>query len=53
MEKSSLKLDSTSIKNILTLRYNPIKNSSIPKKTWKDFVEKPVLNPVDFVEDSV
>ena len=25
----------------------------IPKKTWKDFVEKPVLNPVDFVEDSI
>ena len=41
MEKSSLKLDSNSIKNILTLRYNPTKNSLIPKKTWKDFVEKP------------
>ena len=53
MEKSNLKLDSNSIKNILTLRYNPTKNSLIPKKTWKDFVEKPVLNPVDFVEDSI
>ena len=53
MEKSSLKLDSNSIKNILTLRYNPTKNSLIPKKTWKDFVEKPVSNPVDFVEDSI
>ena len=41
MEKSNLKLDSNSIKNILTLRYNPTKNSLIPKKTWKDFVEKP------------
>ena len=53
MEKSSLKLDSNSIKNILTLRYNPTTNSLIPKKTWKDFVEKPVLNPVDFVEDYI
>ena len=53
MEKSSSKLDSDSIKNILTLRYNPTKNSLIPKKTWKDFVEKPISNPVDFVEDSI
>lgn len=42
-----------SIKNILTLRYNPTKNSLIPKKIWKDFVEKSVSNPVDFVEDSI
>ena len=42
-----------SIKNILTLRYNPTKNSLIPKKTWKDFIEKPILNSVDFVEDSI
>lgn len=53
MEKSNSKLDSNSIKNILTLRYNPTKNSLIPKKTWKDFVENPVSNPVDFVEDSI
>ena len=39
--ESSSKLDSNSIKNILTLRYNPTKNSLIPKKTWKDFIEKP------------
>ena len=42
-----------SIKNILTLRYNPTKNSLIPKKIWKDFVEKPISNPVDFVENSI
>ena len=41
------------IKNILTLRYNPTKNSLIPKKIWKDFVEKTILSPVDFVEDSI
>ncbi len=46
-------ISSQSIKNILTLRYNPTKNSLIPKKTWKDFVEKPVSNPVNFVEDSI
>ena len=38
--ESSSKLDSKSIKNILTLRYNSTKNSLIPKKTWKDFIEK-------------
>ncbi len=53
MEKSSSKLDSDSIKNILTLRYNPTKKSQFTKKTWKDFVEKPVSNPVDFVEESI
>ena len=41
MEKSSSKLDSNSIKNILTLRYNPTKKSKLTKKTWKDFIEKP------------
>ena len=40
MEKSSSKLDSNSIKNILTLRYNPTKKSKLTKKTWKDFTEK-------------
>jgi len=41
VEKSSSKLDSNSIKNILTLRYNPTKKSKLTKKTWKDFIEKP------------
>ncbi|MBI4131219.1 MAG: asparagine synthase, partial [Nitrosarchaeum sp.] len=41
MEKSSSKLDSNSVKNILTLRYNPTKKSKFTKKTWKDFTEKP------------
>lgn len=53
MEKSRLKLDSTSIKNILTYRYNPTKNTLISKKSWKDFVEKPISNPADFVEDCI
>lgn len=52
MERSKT-ISPQTIKNILTLRYNPTKNSLIPKKPWKDFVEKPVLNPVDFVEDSI
>ena len=49
----STTISSQSIKNILTLRYNPTKNSLIPKKTWKDFIEKPISNPVNFVEDSI
>ena len=33
-----------SIKNILTLRYNPTKKSQIPKRNWQDFIEKPSDN---------
>ncbi len=46
-------IPSQTIKNILTLRYNPTTKSLIPKKTWKDFVEKPISNPVEFVECSI
>jgi asparagine synthase (glutamine-hydrolysing) len=51
--ESSSKLDSNSIKNILTLRYNPTKNSLIPKKTWKDFVEKPSAVSPQIIENLI
>ena len=51
--ESSLKLDSDSIKNILTLRYNPTKKSKFTKKTWKDFVEKPSDTSPQIIENLI
>ena len=38
MEKFNQKNIHTLIQNILTLRYDPSQNSSIPEFTWKDFI---------------
>jgi len=40
--RSKITLKPNSIKDILTLRYNPSTTSQIKKKTWKDFVERPI-----------
>jgi len=49
--RSRITLESNSIKNILTLRYNPTRTSKIQKKTWKDFVERPIVgNAAQHVE---
>lgn len=53
MARSNIKLKTESIKNILTLRYNPTKKSQISKKTWRDFVEKPVSDPSTHVENLI
>lgn len=53
MENSSSKLAPNSIKNILTLRYNPIKKSKFTKKTWKDFVEKPSDTSSQIIENLI
>lgn len=53
MVRSNITLNPESIKNILTLRYNPTKKSQIPKKTWKDFVEKPAQNVSEHVENLI
>lgn len=53
MVRSKITLGPNSIKNILTLRYNPTKKPQIPKKTWRDFVEKPVVNVSDYVESLI
>ena len=45
--------NSATIKNILTLRYNPTKKTLLPKLTWRDFVEKQVSHPINFVEKSI
>ena len=41
------------IKNILTLRYNPTKDSLVPQLTWKDFIERPVSKPVEHIEKTI
>lgn len=53
MVRSNITLKPESIKNILTLRYNPTKKTQIPKKTWRDFVEKPVENVSEHVESLI
>ena len=48
-----MEISSSSITNILTLRYDPSINPNLPKKTWKDFepiVEAPNL---DLIENSI
>ena len=42
-----------SIKNILTLRYNPTKKSQIPKRNWQDFIEKPADDTSYRVEELI
>ena len=46
-------VNSSTIKNILTLRYNPTKKTLVTGSTWEDFVEKKVSNPTDFIEKSI
>lgn len=53
MVRSKITLEPNSIKNILTLRYNPTNKPQIPKKTWRDFVEKPSENASDHVENLI
>ena len=42
-----------SIKNILTLRYNPTKKSQIPKRNWQDFIAKPTGDTSYRVEELI
>lgn len=54
MVRSKNNLGTNSIKEILTLRYNPSTTSQIHKKTWKDFVEKSVgENVFEYVESLI
>lgn len=41
------------VRNILTLRYNPLQKISVNKKTWQDFVEKQYSDNEDFIEKSI
>ena len=48
-----MEISSSSIVNILTLRYDQSINPNLPKKTWKDF--EPIEEPpnLDFIENSI
>ena len=53
MESSFLSPESSSITNILTLRYDPSIAPNLPRKTWNDFkplIEKP---SIEFIEKSI
>lgn len=43
----------STIKNILTLRYDPSSCTSLPKLGWGDFVERKYDGADDFVEDTI
>ena len=46
-------IKTTSIKNILTLRYDSTQKTLLPNLTWKDFIEKPVIEPVAHIEKTI
>jgi len=45
--------NSTMIKNILTLRYDPTMKTDMPRKTWADFTEKQFVPSLDFIEETI
>ena len=48
-----MEISSSSIVNILTLRYDPSINPNLPKKTWKDFESTNGSPNLDFIENSI
>jgi asparagine synthase (glutamine-hydrolysing) len=46
-------IQTVSIKNILTLRYDSTQKTFLPKLTWKDFIEKPDTEPVAHIEKTI
>ena len=48
-----MEISSSSITNILTLRYDPSINPNLPKKTWKDFEPINESPDIEFIENSV
>ncbi len=53
MEQTSPKINSQSLVNILTLRYDPLIKNNLPKKDWKDFVEIPNSYDLELIENSI
>lgn len=47
------RIKTDSIKNILTLRYDSTQKTLLPQLTWKDFIEKPLTNPVVHIEKTI
>ena len=48
-----MEISSSSIVNILTLRYDQSINPNLPKKTWKDFESINESPNLDFIENSI
>jgi len=48
-----VEISSSSITNILTLRYDPSINPNLPKKTWKDFEPITESPNLDLIENSI
>jgi asparagine synthase (glutamine-hydrolysing) len=46
-------LNTSSIVNILTLRYDPSINPNLPKKTWKDFESSNKIPNISFIETQI
>ena len=53
MENYNHVLESSSLVNILTLRYDPLIESNLPKKTWKDFESIDETPNILFIENSI
>tara|TARA_B100001741_G_C16549973_1_gene598769 strand:- start:541 stop:1761 length:1221 start_codon:yes stop_codon:yes gene_type:complete len=53
VEQTSPKINSQSLVNILTLRYDPLIKNNLPKKDWKDFVEIPNSYDLELIENSI
>lgn len=51
-EKFNQKNISNSLRNILTLRYDPSQKSTLPSLTWKDFLPKFHVNDIK-IEDNI
>ena len=48
-----MEISSSSIVNILTLRYDQSINPNLPKKTWKDFEPIAEAPNLDLIENSI
>ncbi len=53
MEESKITTNSNSIRNILTLRYDPTLTSTLPKMNWKDFSINDATPSSDFVTNAI
>ena len=53
METTNLSVNSSSLVNILTLRYDPSITPNLPRKTWQDFVPTENSLNTEVIEKSV
>jgi len=53
VELSNPKINSSSIVDILTLRYDPSIIPNLPKKTWNDFKSDNIIPNIELIEDLI